>query len=291
MSQGFTLRETIEILEKYSLKLNKGLGQNFLVDKNILNKIVSSAELTAEDVVLEIGPGIGTLTREVAARVKKVVAVEIDPRLVPILEETTSTFSNVYIINRDILECDLRGLWETHLAPRRVKVVANLPYYVTSPVVMKLLEEDIPLQRIVIMVQKEVAQRMAAVPGTKDYGALTVAVQFYSNPRIVATVPPTVFIPPPKVSSAIVRLDIEGGPRYRVMDKGLMFSLVKAAFGQRRKTLTNALKGVVGLPDKEKVREVLNRAGIDPGRRGETLSIEEFCRLADCIKTCMSGGC
>ena len=284
MSEGFTLKETIEILQKYQIKLNKGLGQNFLIDKNILAKIVNSAELSAGDRVLEIGPGIGTLTRELAARAGKVVAVEIDSRLVPVLQETTSTFSNVRIINQDILKSDLRKLWEDYFAPNRIKVVANLPYYVTSPIIMKLLEEDIPLKMIVVMVQKEVAQRMTAVPGTKDYGALTVAVQFYSEPQIIATVPPAVFMPPPKVSSAIVRLNIDREHRYKVMDKGLMFSLVKAAFGQRRKALVNALRGVAGMSAKEDVREALKRSGIDPRRRGETLSIEEFCRLADSIK-------
>ena len=284
MSEGFTLKETIEILQKYQIKLNKGLGQNFLIDKNILAKIVNSAELSAGDRVLEIGPGIGTLTRELAARAGKVEAVEIDSRLVPVLQETTSTFSNVRIINQDILKSDLRKLWEDYFAPNRIKVVANLPYYVTSPIIMKLLEEDIPLKMIVVMVQKEVAQRMTAVPGTKDYGALTVAVQFYSEPQIIATVPPAVFMPPPKVSSAIVRLNIDREHRYKVMDKGLMFSLVKAAFGQRRKALVNALRGVAGMSAKEDVREALKRSGIDPRRRGETLSIEEFCRLADSIK-------
>jgi len=284
MNEGFTIKETIEILKKHDLKLNKRFGQNFLTDKNILNKIVDSARLNSDDRVLEIGPGIGTLTRALAAEAGKVVAVEIDTRLIPILKETTSNFPNIRLINGDILKVNLKELWNENFSCGNVKVVANLPYYITSPVIMKLLEEEISVQTIVVMVQKEVAQRMIAIPGTKDYGALTIGIGFYARPEIIATVPPTVFVPPPKVSSAIVRLDIGTGQGFEVNDKRLMFSLVKAAFGQRRKTLINSLKGVAGLSDKGDVKEALKCAGIDGNRRGETLSIEEFCRLADCIR-------
>jgi 16S rRNA (adenine1518-N6/adenine1519-N6)-dimethyltransferase len=283
MSEGFSLKKTVEILKEHGIKLNKGLGQNFLIDKNILNKIVDSAKLCPEDEVLEIGPGIGTLTRELAERAGKVVSVEIDNRLISVLQSTISSYSNVTIINKDILKLDLKKIWAEHFTSERVKVVANLPYYITSPIVMKLLEDGVPIRLIVIMVQKEVARRMVALPGNKDYGALTVAVRFYTSPEVIATVPPTVFIPPPKVSSAIVRLNIEGAPEYSVKDKRLMFSLVKAAFGQRRKTLLNALKGTEGLDSKDKIREVLESCNIQLDRRGETLSIEEFCRLANCV--------
>jgi 16S rRNA (adenine1518-N6/adenine1519-N6)-dimethyltransferase len=283
MSRGFTFTETMEILREYDLKPSKGLGQNFLVDKNILRKIVDSVELTCDDDVLEIGPGIGTLTRELASKARKVVAVEVDQRLVPILYKVTSELSNVTVINRDILEVDLSRLWEENFNAGSVKVAANLPYYITTPIIMKLLEEDVPITTIVVMVQKEVAERMVASPGGKDYGALSVAVQFHSRPRIVATVPPTVFIPQPKVGSAIVRMDVANEQRYRVDDKRLLFSLVKAAFGHRRKTILNAVgeSGIVG--SKEALKSVLTECGMDPTRRGETLSIEEFCRLSDCI--------
>jgi 16S rRNA (adenine1518-N6/adenine1519-N6)-dimethyltransferase len=283
MSHGFTLTETIEIMQEYGLKPNKGLGQNFLVDKNILRKMVDSADINCCDQVLEIGPGIGTLTRELASRARKVVAVEIDQRLVPVLHRVTAGMSNVTIINRDILEVDLVWLWEEYFDSQPVKVAANLPYYITTPIIMKLLEEGVPIKALVVMVQKEVAERMIASPGGKDYGALSVAVQFHSKPRIVAMVPATVFIPRPRVGSAIVKLDIDQGQQYRVSDKGLLFSLVKAAFGHRRKTLLNAV-GELGIAgDKESMKRVLIECGIDPTRRGETLSIEEFCRLADCI--------
>ncbi len=283
MDEGFTIKETVDILKKYRLTLNKKLGQNFLADKNILKKIVDSAELKPDDRVLEIGPGIGTLTRELAARAGKLVAVEIDSRLMPVLEETTSCLSNVKLINRDILKIDLRRLWEEVFSPGRVKVVANLPYYITSPVIMKLLEEDFPLESVVVMVQKEVALRMTAAPGTKDYGAITVGVQYYSRPHLIATVPPAVFIPPPKVSSAIVKMDIRKEQVFDVKDEKLLFLLVKKAFGHRRKTLLNALKGISGINDKEYVRRALESAGIDGNRRGESLSVEEFCKLANCM--------
>jgi len=282
-NEGFTYSETLDILKRHNITPRKGLGQNFLTDKNILSKIIDAAELEADDQVLEIGPGIGTLTRELALKSGRVVCVEIDDRLIPVLQDTTSCFSNITVVCGDILKLDLSQLYRKHFQDGRIKVVANLPYYITSPIVMKLLEEEIPLKSIIIMVQKEVARRMAASPGNKEYGALSVAVQFYSNPEMIASVPPTVFIPPPKVSSAVVRLDIKESPGYRVKDTSLMFSIVKAAFGKRRKTLLNALVGVRGLENKETVREVLESCGIEPERRGETLSVQDFCRLADCV--------
>jgi 16S rRNA (adenine1518-N6/adenine1519-N6)-dimethyltransferase len=282
MVYGYTFNETLELMRKFGIKPSKGLGQNFLTDKNILGKIVASAEIGKDDQVLEIGPGIGTLTRELAARADKVVAVEIDKRLLPVLEHAVEPFGNVDVINGDILALDLKALWRDCFKGKAI-VAANLPYYVTSPIVMKLLEEGLPLKRIVIMVQKEVARRMCAAPGGKDYGALSIAVQYHSLPGIIAVVPPTVFIPPPTVSSAIVRLDIGENKRYAVKDEKLLFRLVKAAFGQRRKTLINALSSGFTLLDRNRLNDSLAYCGIDPGRRGETLSIEEFCCLADYI--------
>lgn len=282
-NEGYTYRETLDILKRHGITPRKGFGQNFLTDKNILSKIIDAAKLENGDQVLEIGPGIGTLTRELASKSGRVVCVEIDDRLIPILQDTTSPFSNITIVSGDILRLNLNRLYRDHFREGRIKVVANLPYYITSPIVMKLLEAEVPLKSAIIMVQKEVALRMSASPGSKDYGALSVAVQFYSSPEMIASVPPTVFIPPPKVSSAIVRLDIKEFSDYRVKDTNLMFSIVKAAFGKRRKTLLNALVGVRGLETKEKVREALKSCGIEPERRGETLSVQDFCRLADCI--------
>lgn len=282
MTGGYTYNETREIMKRFGIRPSKGLGQNFLTDKNILHKMVAAAEIEGKDQVLEVGPGIGTLTRELAARAGKVVAVEIDRRLIPALEHAVKPLGNVEVVCGSILELDLGALWYRFFSGR-VKVVANLPYYVTSPIIMKLLEEDLPLQRVVIMVQKEVARRMSAQPGNKDYGALSIAVQYHSEPCIVAEVPPAVFFPPPRVDSAIIRLDMQPRPRYAVKDEELLFRLVKAAFGRRRKTLLNALDGGFVPVDKQRLGEALAASGIDPRRRGETLSIEEFCRLADYI--------
>lgn len=282
MSMGYTPNQTKELMKKFNIRPSKGLGQNFLIDKNILSKMVDAAEIGEGDQVLEIGPGIGTMTRELATKADRVVAVEIDGRLIPVLEHATKPFENVTVVNEDILDVDLRALWRDCFTDR-VKVVANLPYYVTSPIVMRLLEEDLPIKRIVVMVQREVAGRMSAEPGGKEYGALSVAVQYRCRPVIIAVVPPTVFIPPPKVSSAIIRLDVEQSRSYTVKDEGLLFRLVKAAFGQRRKTLINALgSGLRGM-DRARLMGCLIQCGIDPRRRGETLSIDEFCSLANCI--------
>ena len=280
MIKGYTLNETIELMKKFNIKPSKGLGQNFLVDKNILGKIVDAAEIGKDDQVLEIGPGIGTMIRELADRAGRVIAVEIDGRLIAVLEHTVKPLKNVSVINGDILALDLKALW-SECFTGDVTVVANLPYYVTSPIIMKLLEEELPLRRMVIMVQKEVARRMSAGPGGKEYGALSIAVQYRSRPSIIAEVPPSVFIPPPRVSSAIVRLDVSKEKRYPVKDEKLLFQLVKAAFGQRRKTLINALDSGFKHFSRDIIDESLTYCGIDPRRRGETLSIEEFCCLAD----------
>lgn len=280
-SGGYTLNETKNILREYGIRPVKGLGQNFITDKNILAKILSTAQLNEEDQVLEIGPGIGTLTAELAKRVGKVVTVEIDRRLIPVLERTLKPFDNVIVINADILSIDIASLWREHFS-QRVKVVANLPYYITSPIVMKLLEEDLSLDSIVVMVQKEVAKRMNARPGVKDYGALSVAVQYRSFVDVIAEIPPGAFMPPPKVVSALVRLSIkEIGEMCTPKDERLMFQLVRAAFGQRRKTLSNALHSAFKDIDRNCLIKNLRDCGIDPQRRGETLSVEEFCRLAD----------
>jgi 16S rRNA (adenine1518-N6/adenine1519-N6)-dimethyltransferase len=280
MIKGYTLNETIELMKKFNIKPSKGLGQNFLVDKNILGKIVDAAEIGKDDQVLEIGPGIGTMTRELADRADRVTAVEIDERLIAVLEHTVKPLKNVSVINGDILALDLKALWRECFTGDAT-VVANLPYYVTSPIIIKLLEEELPLRRMVIMVQKEVARRMSAGPGGKEYGALSIAVQYRSRPSIIAEVPPSVFIPPPRVSSAIVRLDVKKEKRYPVKDEKLLFQLVKAAFGQRRKTLINALDSGFKHISRDIIDECLTYCGIDPRRRGETLSIEEFCCLAD----------
>ncbi len=281
MLGGFTLSETREILKKFNIRPIKGLGQNFLVDKNILDKILDTAEIKPEDRVLEIGPGIGTLTRRLASAAQSVVAVELDRRLMPVLEYTLKPCNNVHLINADILNIDLHTLWKDNFKGT-FKVVANLPYYITSPVIMRFLEGDLPLDSITVMVQKEVAQRMNARPGTKDYGALSIAVQYRCRVDIVAEVPPTVFVPPPRVSSAIIKLDINGvNKEYNAKDEKLLFQLVKAAFGQRRKTLINALRNNLGNLSRQDLEKALRECSINIRRRGETLSIEEFCCLAD----------
>ena len=279
MERLISPRVTRKIVEKYGFKFSKSLGQNFLIDENILTKIVEGAGVSKEDVVLEIGPGIGTLTQALADRAKKVMAIEIDKALLPILEETLGQFSNVKVIHGDILKLDILPVIKG--IEGKIKVIANLPYYVTTPIIMKFLEEKIPLTNMVVMIQKEVADRMQAKPGTKDYGSLSVAVQYYCEPKIIARVPRSVFIPQPNVESTVIRLDVLKEPRVSVRDEKLMFEIVRAAFGKRRKTLLNALTGsTLGL-EKEKVREALKRSGIAEERRGETLTIEEFANLSD----------
>lgn len=274
---------TQEIIKKYGFHFNKKLGQNFLIDQNILQKIVDGAGITQEDEVLEIGPGIGTLTQELAKTAKKVIAIEIDQHLLPILQETLGNFKNVELIQGDVLKLPLMDIMYNKFSNRKIKVVANLPYYITTSIVMKLLEEELPIGRITIMIQKEVAERMSAAPGGKDYGALSVAVQFYATPYKIATVPASVFIPRPKVDSVVIALDILDKPRVEVSNRKLFFQVVRAAFAKRRKTLVNALStGNLGI-EKQEIVNILNQIGIDSKRRGETLSLKEFADIANDI--------
>ena len=275
-------RATKDIVDKHGFKFSKSLGQNFLIEDNVIDKIIDGARVKEGDKVIEVGPGIGTLTREMAKRAEKVVAVEIDKNLIPILKETLSDFDNTEVVNEDILKVDINKLVDEKLSGGPVKLIANLPYYITTPIVMKFLEEDIPVTDIVVMVQKEVADRMNAVPSTKDYGALSVAVQYYCDTEIVAKAPRHMFIPQPKVDSTVIGLHIREEKKYKADNEQLFFKTVKAAFGQRRKTLLNSLSSM-GVLDKAKIKEVLAEAGIDEKRRGETLSIEEFANLSNII--------
>ena len=275
-------RATKDIVDKHGFKFSKSLGQNFLIDDNVIDKIIDGARVKEGDKVIEVGPGIGTLNREMSKRAEKVVAVEIDKNLIPILKETLSDFDNTEVVNEDILKVDINKLVDEKLSGGPVKLIANLPYYITTPIVMKFLEEDIPVTDIVVMVQKEVADRMNAVPSTKDYGALSVAVQYYCDTEIVAKAPRHMFIPQPKVDSTVIGLHIREEKKYKADNEQLFFKTVKAAFGQRRKTLLNSLSSM-GVLDKAKIKEVLAEAGIDEKRRGETLSIEEFANLSNII--------
>lgn len=280
-------------LKKFNIRPTKSLGQNFLVDQEILKSIVQAAELTKEEIVLEIGPGLGNLTAELAENAGKVIAVEIDKRLIPILKENLKAYENVRIINADILQIDPVEVLREELgddcklgdgSTTQLKIVANLPYYITTPVIMKLLESKIKAKTMVFMVQKEVADRMKAAPGRKDYGALSVAVQYYSKPAVVLEVPPHSFIPRPEVYSSVIRLELYEKPPVDLRDEALFFKIVKAAFGQRRKTLANALNnaGYFNL-SKEKIKEILFKAGIGGNQRGETLSLTQFAQLANLI--------
>jgi 16S rRNA (adenine1518-N6/adenine1519-N6)-dimethyltransferase len=271
-----------ELLARHGFTFSKSLGQNFLIDENILHKIVQGAEITDKDRVLEIGPGVGTLTRALALRAADVTAVEIDSALLPILNETLNDFSNIRIIHGDILKLDLTKLVQDVFQGQTFKVVANLPYYITTPIIMRFLEEEQPFSSITVMIQKEVAERMAAKPGTKEYGALSAAVQFFTLPRIIGKVPATVFMPPPKVDSIVITLERREEPAVAVDNRQDFFRVVKAVFSQRRKTLLNTLYSakLVDL-DKDGLREKIQSLGIDPQRRGETLSLEELARLAN----------
>jgi 16S rRNA (adenine1518-N6/adenine1519-N6)-dimethyltransferase len=276
---------TREIVQRHGFHFKKSLGQNFLIDPNILEQIVEAADLSEADGVLEIGPGIGTLTQALAESAGQVVAIEKDGRLLPILRETLASYPNVQIHHADVLETDLHALFEDYFLGKKTSVVANLPYYVTTPIIMKLLEERLPLHHIVVMVQREVAERMTAEPGGKEYGALSVAVQYYTDPRVICRVPRTVFIPQPQVDSVVILLRVREQPRVYVSDPDYFFSVVRASFAQRRKTLLNNLQQ--NLPNRlprERITEVLEEIGIDPARRGETLSIQEFARLAEHLR-------
>lgn len=270
-----------EVLDKFGFKFSKSLGQNFLIDGNIVRNIVKGAQVNKDDYVLEIGPGIGTLTEELALNAKKVVAVEIDRNLLPILDYTLSKHDNVEIVEGDILKINIHDLIDEKLNGGPIKVVANLPYYVTTPIIARLIEEDLNIESITVMVQKEVAQRIVAPPGNKQYGSLTVFVNFYSDPEILLSVPKTVFMPQPKVDSAVIRLNMKEPPVD--IDKKLFFKIVKAAFGQRRKTILNSLSNrELGL-DKEQVKELLERSNISPKARAENLKIEDFIKICQTI--------
>ena len=275
-------KNTIEIIQKYEFAFQKKFGQNFLIDTRVLDKIINAAGLTKEDMVLEIGPGIGTMTQYLAEAAREVVAVEIDNNLIPILRETLKDYENVTIINNDILKVDIKELAESHNGNRPIKVVANLPYYITTPIIMGLFESNVPIDNITVMVQKEVAERMQAKPGTKDYGALSLAVQYYAKPYIVANVPPNCFIPRPNVGSAVIRLTRHQDPPVQVKDAGLMFTLIRASFNQRRKTLQN---GLYNSPElfytKEQIAWAIEQLGVSAQIRGEALTLEQFGRLSD----------
>lgn len=276
-----TPARTKEVLKKYDVAAKKSLGQNFLVDLNILNKIVSAAELDETKGALEIGPGIGALTQQLAKRAGKVVAIELDQRMLPVLDETLEPYPNATVIHGDVLKVDLAEVFERHYAGLSgVSVVANLPYYITTPIIMRLLEEHLPVENIVVMIQKEVADRMAAKPGTKDYGSLSVAVQYYCEPQVVTIVPHTVFIPQPNVDSAVIRLRVRKEPPVQVEDEKLYFEVVQASFAQRRKTISNNLLSRFFTKEtKPRMEAALQEAGIDPSRRGETLSLQEYAAL------------
>jgi len=277
-------QNTIEVLQKYNFNFQKKFGQNFLIDTSVLDRIISAAEITKEDCVLEIGPGIGTMTQYLAERAGEVVAVEIDKNLIPILEDTLSAYDNVTVINDDILKVDVNKIVEEKNGGRPIKVVANLPYYITTPIIMGLFENHVPLKSITIMVQKEVADRMQVGPGTKDYGALSLAVQYYASPKIVANVPPNCFIPRPNVGSAVIRLTRYEEPPVQVDDEKKMFAIIRASFNQRRKTLVNGLGNAPELHiSKERVAEVLEQMKLSPTIRGEALTLEQFAALSNLL--------
>ena len=277
-------RNTIEVLQKYQFHFQKKYGQNFLIDVSVLERIIAAAQITKEDCVLEIGPGIGTMTQYLAEAAGQVVAVEIDKALIPILGETLADYDNVRVINEDVLKLDLRQLAEEMNGGRPIKVVANLPYYVTTPIIMGLFESGAPIESITIMVQKEVAERMQVGPGTKDYGALSLAVQYYAKPEIVANVPPNCFMPRPTVGSAVIRLTRHEKPPVDVIDEKHVFALIRASFNQRRKTLANGLSNApeLGL-DRERVAQVLETMGLSPTVRGEALTLEQFAQISNLI--------
>ena len=277
-------QKTIEVLQKYNFTFQKKFGQNFLIDPHVLDKIIAAAEITKDDFVLEIGPGIGTLTQYLAEAAREVVAVEIDSSLIPILEDTLSSYDNVSVINEDVLKVDLKKLAEERNGGKPIKVVANLPYYITTPIIMGLFESHVPLKSLTVMVQKEVALRMQAGPGTKDYGALSLEVQYYADPYLAANVPPNCFMPRPNVGSAVIRLTRFEETPVKVTDEALLFRLIRASFNQRRKTLQN---GLVNSPElhfsKEQVAAAIETLGVSPSVRGEALTLEQFAALCKAL--------
>lgn len=277
-------KNTADVIKKYDFTFQKRFGQNFLIDEHVLTKIIDAANIGPNDAVIEIGPGIGTMTQLLSGRAKKVVAIEIDKELIPILSETLSDCDNVKVINEDVMKVDLNELINEEMAGMDVRVVANLPYYITTPIVMNLLENHVRVTSITIMVQKEVAMRMQASPGSKDYGALSLAVQYYANTYIAANVPPNCFMPRPKVGSAVIRLDIHDEPIVDVNDENQMFAIIRGAFNQRRKTLVNAVANYSGLKyTKEDVAKALISIGLDENVRGEALDLSEFAKLSNAL--------
>lgn len=275
-------QETIQILQKHDFHFRKKFGQNFLIDEHVLDKIVEAADVGSEDFVLEIGPGIGTLTQCLCEHARKVLAVEIDPKLIPILEETLSDYDNVDIVHGDILRQDIQAIADQYNGGKPIKVVANLPYYITTPIIMELFESHVPLANVTVMVQKEVAERMQAEAGTKAYGALSLAVQYYAVPYLAANVPPNCFMPRPNVGSAVIRLDCLNRTPVEVQDERLMFRLIRASFNQRRKTLQNGLTNSGELNfTKEQIGQAIQAIGLSPAVRGEKLGLVEFAALAD----------
>ena len=283
-------QNTIEILKKHNIKFQKKFGQNFLIDTHVLEKIVSAAGITEDDFVLEIGPGIGTMTQYLCENAREVMAVEIDKSLIPVLSETLSSYNNVTVINKDILKTDINKIAQDYNDGKPLKVVANLPYYITTPVIMGILESHVPFDNITVMVQKEVAQRMQAVPGTKDYGALSLAVQYYSDAEIVANVPANCFMPRPGVGSAVIRLRSHSKPCVNVNDEKFMFGIIRASFNQRRKTLQNGLANDSRLGvGKEQVAEALGKMGLKETIRGETLSLAQFAEFSNILGSLRGG--
>ena len=277
-------KNTIEIIQKYEFMFQKKFGQNFLIDTHVLEKIISAAGITKDDCVLEIGPGIGTMTQYLAENAGHVVAVEIDRNLIPILKETLADYDNVTVINEDILRVDIKALAEEYNGGKPIKVVANLPYYITTPIIMGLFESRVPIDNITVMVQKEVADRRKEGPGSKDYGALSLAVQYYAEPEIVANVPPNCFIPRPNVGSAVIRLTRHKEMPVEVKDPALMFKIIRASFNQRRKTLQNGLGNAPELPyTKEQIAAAIAEMGLTPTIRGEALSLAQFAQLSDIL--------
>ena len=282
---------TIEVLQKYNFAFQKRFGQNFLIDTHVLEKIIEASKITKDDFVLEIGPGIGTMTQYLAEAAREVVAVEIDKTLIPILEnDTLKDWDNVTVINEDILKVDIAALAQEKNGGKPIKVVANLTYYITTPIIMGLFENEVPVESITVMVQKEVADRMQTGPGNKDYGALSLAVQYYADPYIVANVPPNCFMPRPKVGSAVIRLTCHQEKPVQVQDEKLMFNIIRASFNQRRKTLANGLKNAATLDfTKEEVEAAIDALGKGASVRGETLTLEEFARLSDLLSPYKKG--
>ena len=280
-------QNTIAILQKYQFHFQKKFGQNFLIDEKVIDKIINAAAITKDDTVLEIGPGIGTMTQYLAEYAGRVVAVEIDRGLIPILEETLEEYQNITIIHNDILKLNMKELADAYNGGKPVKIVANLPYYITTPIIMGLFESGMPLLSVTVMVQKEVAQRMQAAPGGKEYGALSLAIQYYAEAQIIANVPPNCFIPRPNVGSAVIRLNRYPEPPVVVEDDKFMFALIRASFNQRRKTLVNGLSNASDLRlTKEEIKEALSKMQLSETIRGETLSLKQFAELSNLLKIC-----